>query len=167
MKNNILGTIFYNAENQGYDYEVDSPLLIDFVGEGTESLAFYDSANPNYVYKVSKKGFTTQEKFDNFILSRNKFNKIDCIAKVEFIGTLKHLLGEVYHPVFRQERVYPISERTFKKELIKVIPQFEKEGWLPEISYFTNGNKQITDLDSRNSGFDKDGNFKIIDYMYI
>lgn len=167
MKNNILGTIFYNAENNGYDYEVQSDLLKHFIGEGTESLAYYDDEDPNYVYKVSKKGFATEEKFENFILSKHKFDNIDCISKVEFIGTLKHLLGEVYHPVFKQERVYPISERSFKKELIKAIPQFEKEGWLPAIDYFTNGTKTIRDLDNRNSGYDSNGNFKIIDYMYM
>lgn len=167
MKSNILGSIFYNAENQGYDYEVHSDVLKTFIGEGSESLAYYDSENPNYVYKVSKNGFSTEEKFFNFIQSKHKFSNIDCIAKVEYVGSLKHLLGEIYHPVFRQERVYPISERSFKKELIKAIPQFEKEGWLPEISYFTNGHKQLTDLDPRNSGYDKDGNFKIIDFMYI
>lgn len=166
MKSNILGTIFYNVENNGYDYEIDCDLLKMFINEGTESMTYYDLNDANYVLKVSKRGFSTEENFKAFINSKHKFDNIECISKVEYIGCLKHLLGEVYHPIFRQERVYPISERSFKKELIKVSPQFEKEGWLPEISYFTNGHKQITDLDTRNCGYDKDGNFKIIDYMY-
>lgn len=163
MKSNVVGTIFYNYDSIESSCDVKSDLFNIKIGFGSESIVY--EGNEEYVYKISKLGFTNEEEFDKYLKDIQQRNECPIMEPQIYVGTLKHLIADVYHPVFKQKRVKIFKDIEYNTFIINYINNFIKSGWIPNISQYSKENQVIYDINPRNCGLDKDGNLKIIDCM--
>lgn len=156
MKSNVIGSIYYSLDER--TYQLTGDLFTKELQEGGYCIVF---DNGDYVTKVYKTGFTNPIKYQQAVDEMLRRNSIECYEPVSYIGSVKHLLGEIYHPVFKQKKLQLLSydnryDLDFTMKMIEA-------GWEPRLYIFRRGNDEIYDLHKENFGIDENGNLKLID----
>lgn len=156
MKSNILGDIFYAGDSKVYQLQGD--LFKKELQEGGYCIVF---DNGDFVVKVLKDGFINQTKYQQSVDLMLKRNTIECFEPLTYIGSVKHLLGDIYHPVFKQKKLKPAPFAD--KYNIDFSMKLINAGWEPRLYMFRRGNYEIFDLHKNNFGIDEEGDLKLID----
>lgn len=154
---NNLGTIFYNYDAIDITVHINSTLFNDseYLNSGVESLV-YDKGD--YVYKVKKDGYISDEDLEKQKQHIINKNKIEIFLEEEIVGYLTHLLEpSVKHLVTKQKKV------SVQKDCTEIVLQLVKNNWIPTVSQYEKDNYVIYDIRPDNCGIDENGNFKIID----
>lgn len=160
---NVIGTIFYNWDEIESSVDIRSDLLKEYVNSGSESFVY--NSEDDYVYKVSKLGFSNKEEFNKYLDFIKERNTCPVMLEQEYVGCLKHLIADVYHPVFKQKKIQVFEDVDYEQFVCKYITEFMKSGWIPKVTQYSKGNQIIWDINPRNCGLDENGNIKIIDCM--
>lgn len=155
MKSNILGSIYYTPSEE---YQLSGDLFNKKLNEGCFHIV-YDIGD--YVIKVYKHGYIIPKEYQRTVDRELKRNTIECFEPMTYIGSVKHLLGDIYHPVFKQRKLQPLSynikyDLDFTNKMIEA-------GWEPQLFVFRRGNDEVSDLRKDNFALDEEGNLKLID----
>lgn len=127
-----------------------------FIGRGEEASVFENPKNMNTVLKVYNEPHTLEEALD---LSNTR-NSVPYQEQLKFIG-----FKDNKYPVYKQNRLTPISEEEFTPEIeLKIKNMLKRKGFEYDPSEgYSNGVLNLLDISPNNMGYNKRGQLRFFD----
>ena len=126
------------------------------IGRGEEASVFENPKNMNTVLKVYNEPHTLEEA----LYKSNIRNSVPYQEQLKFIGFKNN-----NYPVYKQNRITPISEDEFTPEIeLKIKNMLKRKGFKydPDEGY-SNGTLNLLDISSDNVGYNKKGQLRFFD----
>lgn len=143
---------------------VDSPIFGDYIDHGGQQSVFNSANNPEQVLKIyTDRKFTSIPEIREFHKQWMKRNRLPIQERIKFKGYLQG--KDRIYPVYSQQRINPIGDIPITKWQHKYLPiindRMRSLGYFGDGTYY--GKYTISDVNTWNVGYDKDGILKFFD----